>query len=506
MEYLQTDLSRSYLLELYNDDSRGRYVCRAVLQRLLETSQQIVVRLSCCGGSLLKSQVQVWTKSKHERQLAELYQWAIIQKPPKTADDDVTLTTEFYKGLKESLHSLDASPWHALTQEQMDYLVDEAKKVQTDAKKGSIKPIKFPVMTPEDLERYTQEQWDAVLHYLVGTPNLKVRPNPAVTHFLLQTNLMQPDPDYKGKDPDDAPLVITHTGYDFMLQDSAQQVWHFVVQYLQSIESHEKATALKKEALLVLLCLSFARFGECYSAASLSKDGRVIIKDFSLFGLLYVKKVGKTSIFYPTRIAMQLVGSEAAASSVGGGGMWSWSSKALDSALAHPTPRDSSHLAIILQTNFQLCAYTTSELHVSMLGLFCDVQTIRRLPNVVFMSITRDSIKAAFALGIQAQQILRFLEKHVHPKLRQGNNSPLPPNVVDQLYLWDRERHRVTWDEVFMHQCMMAGEFQALHEYTMGLGAHTWSSEGRNQLFIKYEFAEKVQTFVSQWRAKAASM
>ena len=60
----------------------------------------------------------------------------------------------------------------------------------------------------------------------------------------------------------------------------------------------------------------------------------------------------------------------------GGGGMWSWSSKALESALAHPRPHDSSHLAIIVQTNFQLCTYTTSELHVSMLGLFCDVQTI----------------------------------------------------------------------------------------------------------------------------------
>jgi transcription initiation factor TFIIH subunit 4 len=300
--------------------------------------------------------------------------------------------------------------------------------------------------------------------------------------------------------------VITQKGYDFMLQDNAQQVWHFVVQYLQSIESHEKATALKKEALLVLICLSFARFGESYSAASLSKDGRVIMKDLALFGLLYVKKVGKTSIFYPTRIAMQLVGSEASSSSSGGGGgMWSWSSKALDSALAHPTPHDSSHLAIIVQTNFQLCAYTTSELHVSMLGLFCDVQTIRRLPNVVFMSITRDSIKAAFTLGIQAQQILRFLEKHVHPKLRQGTNSPLPPNVVDQIYLWDRERHRVTWNEVFTHQCVMTGEFQAVQKYTMELGAHTWSSEGRNQLFIKYEYAEKVQTFVRQWRAKTAA-
>jgi hypothetical protein len=99
------------------------------------------------------------------------------------------------------------------------------------------------------------------------------------------------------------------------------------------MEAHEKAAALKREAMLVFICLSFARFGECYSAASLSKDGRVVMKDLALFGLLYVKKIGKTSLFYPTRIAMQLVGSGEASSSnssecgdggnsgVGGGGV-----------------------------------------------------------------------------------------------------------------------------------------------------------------------------------------
>jgi transcription initiation factor TFIIH subunit 4 len=494
MDFLQTCLPRTSLLELYQDDDRGLHVCRAVLQRLPEVTQQIVIRLSCCGGSFPRGACEVWTKGSTDRQLQELHQWAIILSPKEA--EEVTLTPEFFKGLKAGLSSLDASPWNALTRTQMDFIEQEAIKVTG-------KPVKFPAMSPEDLERYTQTQWDAVLHYLVGTPNMKVQPNAGVTHFLMQTNLMQPDPEYRG-DVDDAPLVITQKGYDFMLQDNAQQVWHFVIQYLQSIESHEKATALKREALLVLICLSFARFGECYSAASLSKDGRVIMKDLALFGLLYVKKLGKTSVFYPTRVAMQLVGEEGNTSG-GGGGMWSLSSKALESALANPRPRDSSHLAIIVQTNFQLCAYTTSELHVSMLGLFCDVGTIRRLPNVVFMSITRDSIKSAFALGIQAQQILRFLEKHAHPKLRQGTASPLPGNIVDQIYLWDRERHRVTWTEVFLHQCMLAGEFQAALNFAFETKSHAWSNEGRNQLFIKYENAERFQTFVRKWRAKTAA-
>ena len=561
MDYLRKSLSRDSLLGLYSDEKRGRYVCRAVLQRLPETSQQIIIRLSCTGGEFSLSMIRIWLKgidvgdgSKGggpmsrllTRQLNEMYHWAIVtekQQPPDitptsnnstegtmTPDTIIKLTPEFYKGLKDSLHSLDASPWKALTEDQMQYLEQEANK-NNNNNTSSSSVVKFPAMTPEDLERYTQSQWDAVLHYLVGTPNMKVQPNPAVTHFLFQTDLMQPDPDYTrssyNNNKEDAPLVITQKGYDFMLQDNTQQVWHFIVQYLDSMEASEKKDKFQREALLVLICLSHSRFGECYSTALLTKRGLKIVKDLALFGLIYHKEIGGTSIFYPTRIAMQLVGAGGAGggsnSSSGGGGdggggskgsgMWSWSTKALDEALAHPRPHNSSHLAIIVQTNFQLCAYTTSELHVSMLGLFCDVHSIRRLPNVIFMTITRDSIKGAFSLGIQSQQILRFLEKHAHPKLRQGSGglgasvsaSPLPGNIVDQICLWDRERSRVLWNDVFMHQPMLTGEYRAVHKYVLDHGYHVWSSERRNQIYIKYDHVERVQRFISKWRAKAAS-
>ena len=95
-----------------------------------------------------------------------------------------------------------------------------------------------------------------------------------------------------------------------MLQDNSRQVWHFVVQYLQSLETHKKHKQLAREALLLLVCLGFAQLGEAYLASSLSKDSKVMLKDLSLFGLLYTRKIGKHNIFYPTRVAMELVGSQ----------------------------------------------------------------------------------------------------------------------------------------------------------------------------------------------------
>ena len=71
--------------------------------------------------------------------------------------------------------------------------------------------------------------------------------------------------------------------------------------------------------------------------------------------------------------------------------------RALEDALSQPEP-PTSHIAILVQTNFHVCAYITSEIHVKMLSLFCDLRDYRHLPNVIMTRLTRDSIKAAFSL------------------------------------------------------------------------------------------------------------
>jgi transcription initiation factor TFIIH subunit 4 len=144
-------------------------------------------------------------------------------------------------------------------------------------------------------------------------------------------------------------------------------------------------------------------------------------------------------------------------------------------------------------------------LHVSMLGLFCDFSTIRRLPNVVMMSISRDSIKSAFALGIKTQQILRFLEKHAHPKLREGTASPLPQNVVDQIFLWDQEQHRVKWDEVYVHKATMDGEFEFIVQLAKQRGLYAYSNNNKRVIMIKHNGAKFMEKKITDWRARKAA-
>ncbi|MGK3741374.1 MAG: hypothetical protein ACI90V_008226, partial [Bacillariaceae sp.] len=104
MDYLRKSLSRDSLLGLYSDEKRGRYVCRAVLQRLPETSQQIIIRLSCTGGEFSLSMIRIWLKGIDvdgkgggpmsrllTRQLNEMYHWAIVtEKQQQPSNNNTT--------------------------------------------------------------------------------------------------------------------------------------------------------------------------------------------------------------------------------------------------------------------------------------------------------------------------------------------------------------------------------------------------------------------------------
>jgi transcription initiation factor TFIIH subunit 4 len=405
----------------------------------------------------------------------------------------IVMTPEFYEGFRECLRHFAICPWQVVS-------------LNGIAEKES----------PESLERYSYEVWDKVLHFLVGSDSVEAPPDDLVNR-LLDTNLMQPDPE-DPRPPNEAALVITEKGYDFMLQDQYKQVWLFVEDFLERI-GKAADTSIMTDCLLLLVCLSLARVGEAYSLKSVrNKTMRQCLKGlFSSIGLVKIQeipvKAGENiksfAVFYPTRVATQLIGSTSAdkANMTPASALWSLSSQALESALLHPQPNDSAHLAIIVQSTFQVCAYTTSELHLRMLSLFCDVPSIRRLPNVIFLRITRDSVKGAFNLGIQARQILRFLEKNAHPRLRNRNKnapagqgmSPIPSNVEDQIWLWDRERSRVAMTEVYQQNCKSDAAFNHILQKTKEIGAHVWSDHRKRVIYVDYAQAKSVRDLANKY-------
>ena len=407
---------------------------------------------------------------------------AVEGKVAKLLTMDVTLTVEFGTSMKIYLSTSSSTPWPIITPEQIDAYNNSNNRTTANIIVGSgdteggggaaEKPSRNPP-TYNELESYTQSSWDSVLHFLVGSDDVNDdrsnneghddnsssidEPSDAMIQFLTRIGLMQEDPDYivgSNRSSRDAvvPLVITSKGYEFMLRDINAQVWQFVLQYMNSLSSlHESARdAIRIEVLSFLICLGSTRVGDGYHISVLgkSKEARQVMKDFGRFGLVFVCRVAGKLAFYPTRVAVNLI----ASNEKGISGLFESEqsvavTRSLEEALAAPIP-SRLHLAVVVQTNFQVVAYTRSKLHISTIGLFCDVQSYRRLPNVIFFHLSRDSVRGAFRLGITADQILRFLHVHAHPMLRLEGRALVPSNVRDQIMLWDRERRRVVMDEV----------------------------------------------------------
>lgn len=413
----------------------------------------------------------------------------------KLMEKDAQLTPEFRDSMKLYLSTSSSSPWPIITREQIIAATSNSKlNEESGGVKEKEKPSRDPP-TRQELDAYTQSSWDSVLHFLVGSDDAEDggkssttdggerisigEPSDAMVQFLTRIGLMQEDPDYTGRDRSRAPLVITSKGYEFMLRDTNAQVWQFVLQYLNSLaqhhhhHNHEKKDAIRIDALSYLICLGSTRVGDGYHISSVVKNkaARQVMKDFGRFGLVFFCRVADKTAFYPTSLAVNLIASnekasqhdivmdDATTSIVGPPSVAA--TRSLEEALSAPIP-SRSHLAVIVQTNFQVVAYTRSKLHISTLGLFCDISTYRQLPNVIIFFITRDSIKSALRLGVTASQILRFLQVHAHPMLRNNNSGEVPlvpANVRDQILLWDRERRRVVMDEVRMSSIVFCFPF-----------------------------------------------
>ena len=92
---------------------------------------------------------------------------------------------------------------------------------------------------------------------------------------------------------------------------------------------------------------------------------------------------------------------------------------------------------------------------------------------------------------------------HAHPKLRTGDQPLLPPNVRDQILLWDRERSRVSMQEVYTLQCHTKEEFQAVQRYALDNDSHAWSNAAKQTIMIKYENVDDVMNFLRKWRSRS---
>ncbi|XP_035038971.1 general transcription factor IIH subunit 4 isoform X2 [Hippoglossus stenolepis] len=301
----------------------------------------------------------------------------------------------------------------------------------------------------ESLDRYAMERWEVILHFMVGSPSAAVSQD--LAQLLVQAGLMKSE---SGEAP-----YITSAGFQFLLLDTASQLWYFTLQYLKTAQSRGMVLV---EILSFLFQLSFSTLGRDYSVEGMSESLLTFLQHLREFGLVFQRK-RKSRRYYPTRLAITLAaGVTTSASSCSN---------------FTSTPGTGDEGFIVVETNYRIYAYTNSELQIALVALFSEM--LYHFPNVVVAQVTRESVQQAIANGITAQQ-----------------TPVLPPTITDQIRLWELERDRLQFTEgVLYNQFLSQADFEVLRDRAQGLGCLVWQDVAHRVMVVTPQGHSEVKRF-----------
>ncbi|CAK9437254.1 uncharacterized protein LODBEIA_P16320 [Lodderomyces beijingensis] len=371
------------------------------------------------------------------------------------------------------------------------------------------------------LDSFATQKWESILHFMVGTEGTQP-PSKSVLSLLRLGGLMEGH----GGDRDDGDDAsnITNTGFQFLLQDVNAQIWTLLLQYLNLTQELNMNPV---DVLNFIFILGSLELGNSYSVSSLSETQISMLADLKDYGLVY-QRTNSSSRFYPTRLATTLTSDSAALKTP---------AMAIQQAVDESEASSISSSAnvqesVIIETNFKIYAYTNSPLEIAILNLFVQMKT--RFANMVCGQITRESVRNALYNGITADQIIKFLETHAHPQMRalaqerldkkvefdashnintaggapqsktngaisQHRLEVLPPNVVDQIKLWQLELDRIqTFDGYLFKDFANQQEYEILSSYAIELGVLIWSDKLKRKFFVTKDGMSQVADFANR--------
>lgn len=204
-------------------------------------------------------------------------------------------------------------------------------------------------------------------------------------------------------------FLINSTGaenfkFQFLLMDTNAQLWYVIREYITDYwEEHGADTAA--DLISFLAELTFHATGKPYTFSTLSHIRRDMLIDLEDLGLIKLLQGSNQSWFIPTRLATDLC---------------------ID------TPSRGFGF-VLVEANFRMFAYSASQLHCEILGLFSEIDY--QLPNLIVCAITKKSVQRAFVNGITAEEIISFLQQNAHPR----GAERIPENVTDMIRLWVSE-------------------------------------------------------------------
>ncbi|XP_039197829.1 general transcription factor IIH subunit 4 isoform X1 [Crotalus tigris] len=423
-EYLR-GLSPGILDRLYNHPA----TCLAVLRELPGLAKNYVMRMLFLEQPLRQAAMVLWVKKEY------------VKEQEESSDILLGLRLWHTQLLPGGLEGIVLNP---IFKENLRIALLGGGKAWSDDT-SQLGPDKHARDVPS-LDKYAEERWEVILHFMVGSPSAAVSQD--LAQLLIEAGLM------KSSEPGEPPC-ITSSGFQFLLLDTSSQLWYFMLQYLQSAETRGMDLV---EILSFLFQLSFSTLGKDYSVEGMSDSLLNFLQHLREFGLVFQRK-RKSRRYYPTRLAINL-----------------------SSGISGTTVDTHNQGFIVVETNYRIYAYTDSELQIALIALFSEM--LYRFPNLVVAQVTRESTQQAIANGITADQIIHFLRTRAHAVMLK-QTPVLPPTITDQIRLWELERDRLRFSEgVLYNQFLSQVDFELLRNHAKELGVLVFENPAKRLMVV----------------------
>ncbi|GJQ10210.1 hypothetical protein GpartN1_g2001.t1 [Galdieria partita] len=331
------------------------------------------------------------------------------------------------------------------------------------------------------LSQYSRQCWNKILQFLVGLESTESEPSTRILEALLESDLIEQVEDG---------FRITTLGFQFLLKDIREQVWFILENILFSnpmTHTKPQKRVMNEEMVEFLFELSFCASGVAYHWKTLSETQQNYIPYLADLGLVYLHRSSSVedSYFYATPLGVTLTRSIC------------WLRDTTNYSSVEDWSNVDAECRIIVQTNFRVYVYTRCTFQISLLSLF--IQFLYRLPNMAVGVITRDSIRTALNNGITAQQMISYLQSHMHPHMK----GKLPITIIDQIRLWEAQRSRVsTQHALLLDHFDCTTSFEKTCNFAKELGVYLWSDSQKCILVVDETAQQSLESWIQslEWK------
>jgi len=352
--------------------------------------------------------------------------------------------------------------------------------------------------TNAQLSNYAQERWESILNFIVSqNPEASVKNiGKNLAETLFYANLVKTTHSLENG------FSIMPDGFRFLLMPIEKQIWTFIIHYCSSSANRNDIDLPPIQVFDFICQLAMLEPFNAYSCQDFLPAQSAILQNLREMGFVFIRKRSDAYFIMTNLLSMiaNFVSISNTCDYLSSNDSLNILSQ-ISSGKSMTEFMSSEQNYIVVESNMRLYAYSNSFLKLALISLFTKVEN--QFPNMISGHLTKESIQAAIRVGVEASEIIQFLENHIHPVIMTNGVKKkndilrfLPSNVAEQILIWEAEDQNFTYENVAIYNDFEEGQFEALKEYCETNNYLVFADDVSETLYVKKHAHDLVKEFI----------